>query len=500
MGGGNATHDTQRALGVATRVPAKRICTRHEAHRPSSVCCLDSLGRAGWKNVPMARLAPLSGFPEWTPAERVVERHVLDALRAEFELNGFAEIETRAVEPVERLAGDSEASKEIYALRRLRADGEGDAGIGLHFDLTVPFARYVEEFQNDLAFPFRRYQIQKVWRGERPQEGRFREFYQADIDIVGRESLSQHADAEVASVMARALARLPIPRITIRANNRKLVEGFYRGVGIKDVAGALRSVDKLDKIGPDGVAKELAGQGVDEAAAAAILELAKIRSDSADFSEAVLDLWETTPKTQAHADAQEALALGITELQALVGALNATVPGVAVADLSIARGLDYYTGSVFESFVEGHEDLGSICSGGRYDSLVAGGGFPGVGMSVGVSRLVSRIVSAGLAAASRAVPTAVLVAVADEDSRAASNAVATALRDRGISTEVAPAAAKFGKQIQYADKRGIPFVWFPGEGGGEVKDIRSGDQVPADPGTWAPPAADARPRVVPSES
>ena len=456
----------------------------------------------------MSRLAPLSGFPEWTPAERLVEAHVIDRLREVFELHGFAQIETRAVEPLERLGGEAEASKEVYALTRR---GGESAEFGLHFDLTVPFARYVEERQGHLAFPFRRYQIQKVWRGERPQEGRFREFYQADIDVVARENLPAHLEAEIAVVMARALGSLDLPPARMRMNDRRLVEGFYRGVGVTDVAGALRSVDKLGKIGPEGVTKELISQGVSDSAADAILHLARIRSADASLNEAVLDLWETTP-THHDDEAQKLMAEGLAALGALVEAVNAAVPGTAEADLSIARGLDYYTGAVYETTLEGHEDLGSICSGGRYDSLVAGGGFPGVGMSIGVSRLVSRLVSRGMLVATRSVPSAVLVAVMDEETRAVSQSIADRLRARGIACEVSPSAAKFGKQIQYADRRGIPFVWFPAadgdgalgdgavgdgaNGDGEVKDIRSGEQVPADADAWAPPAEDLKPRVV----
>jgi histidyl-tRNA synthetase len=441
----------------------------------------------------MSRLAPLSGFPEWSPSERIVEVHVLDTLRDVFALYGFGEIETRAVEPLERLGGEAEASKEVYTLMRRGGD---TAEFGLHFDLTVPFARYVEERQGQLQFPFRRFQIQKVWRGERPQEGRFREFYQADIDVVARENLPAHVEAEVAVVMARALAALPLPAARMRMNDRRLVEGFYRGVGIDDVPAALRSVDKLGKIGTEGVTKELAGQGVSDAAGAAILELAKIQAPDASFRQAVLDLWETTPTTD-DAASQALLGEGLNALATLIDSVNAAVPGTAVADLSIARGLDYYTGAVYETTLDGHEDLGSICSGGRYDSLVAGGGFPGVGMSIGVSRLVSRLVSRGMLVATRSVPTAVLVAVAFQETRDESEAVAMALRARGIATEVSPSAAKFGKQIQYADRRGIPFVWFPGLGlKGDVKDIRSGEQVPADADAWMPPADDLKPRVV----
>jgi histidyl-tRNA synthetase len=438
----------------------------------------------------MASVRPLSGFPEWSPQDRIVEASIIASLREVFSLHGFAEVETRAIEPVARLAGDSDAAKEIYTLGRLAAGDQADAKVGLHFDLTVPFARYVEEFQSRLAFPFRRYQIQKVWRGERPQEGRFREFYQADIDVVGRDSLPAHMEAEVAVVMLRALATLPVPRATMHLNDRRLVEGFYRSVGISDVAAALRSVDKLGKIGAEGVRAELAPQGVSESAQDAILELARIRG--ADFAAAVDDLWQTTP-TIDDAEAEAQFAAGVASLAALVTAVNRAVPGGAIADLQIARGLDYYTGAVYETFLEGHEDLGSICSGGRYESLVAGGGFPGVGLSIGVTRLVSRILAAELASATRAVPSAVLVAVTDESARGAANAVADALRERGVPAEVAPSAAKFGKQIQHAERRGIPFVWFPDAG--EVKDIRSGDQAAADPATWEPPLEDRWPRV-----
>ena len=441
----------------------------------------------------MSRAARLSGFPEWTPAERVVERYVIDELEREFSLHGFAEIETRAVEPVQVLAGDSDAAKEIYALTRLAEPGKTPK-MGLHFDLTVPFARYVAEHQADLAFPFRRFQIQKVWRGERPQEGRYREFYQADIDVVGRETLPEHVDAEVAIVMAKALARLPIPPVLMRVNDRRLVEAFYRGVGVADVNSALRSVDKLAKIGADGVDKELASQDVTDAQAESIIALAGIDGQGASVASQVRALWESADLADG-AD-EDALNVGLTALESFVEQVNEAQPGAAVIDLKIARGLDYYTGVVVETFLEGHEDLGSICSGGRYDSLVAGGGFPGVGMSIGVSRLVARMLSAELVAATRPVPTVVVVAVTDEGTRSRSVEVAEALRARGISAEVSPSAAKFGKQIQFAERRGIPFVWFPGEDGDEVKDIRSGDQVSASADSWTPPTDDMHPRVV----
>lgn len=467
----------------------------------------------------MARPTPLSGFPEWLPDGRVVEQHVLDVLRRTFELHGFAGIETRAVEPLDQLLRKGETSKEVYVLRRLQeepttegagpAEASAGAQLGLHFDLTVPFARYVLENAGQLAFPFRRHQIQKVWRGERPQEGRFREFVQADIDVVGQGDLPYHYEVEVPLVIAEAfavLAEVGVPPVQILVNNRRVVEGFARGVGLGDVEAVLRVVDKLDKIGPKGVAGLLRTEaGATAQQAEAVLELAAIRGDSLAVVERVRTLAE------AYGARNALLEQGLGELGALMAAASRRAPGVIVADLKIARGLDYYTGSVYETLLVGHEHLGSICSGGRYDTLASDGTttYPGVGLSVGVSRLVSRLLSAGLVRATRSVPSAVLVAVSSEETRGESDKVADALRARGIPVEVAPAATKFGKQIRHADRRGIPFVWFPAsvhvDGapaevaplGHQVKDIRSGVQGDADLATWEPPAADLWPRVEP---
>ena len=445
----------------------------------------------------MARTS-LSGFPEWLPEGRIIEMHVLDELRRVFELHGFAGIETRAVETLAQLEAKGETSKEIYVLDRLQAlkaaaagaRAPKDKGMGLHFDLTVPFARYVVENANELDFPFKRYQIQKVWRGERPQEGRFREFTQADIDVVGNGELPFHFEVDLPLVMAEALNSLPIPPVRVLVNNRKVVQGVCESLGVADVEAALRGLDKIDKIGPEGVAKELAESGIDGDQASVLLQMAQIRTaDSAEVRERLAGLGVSG----------ELLEEGLKELAELLDTANKRMPGAVVADLKIARGLDYYTGSVYESEIEGHEDLGSICSGGRYDSLAKDGKrtYPGVGLSIGVSRLVSRMISAPLVRASRKVPTAVVVAVTNEEHRERSEEIAATLRGRGISTDVAPSAAKFGKQIKFADKRGIPFVWFPGEEGAPatVKDIRTGEQVQADAATWEVPAADAVPTV-----
>ena len=449
-------------------------------------------------------LSSLSGFPEWLPAGRVVEQQFIDILRRTFELHGFSGIQTRAVEPLTELTRKGESSKEVYLLSRLQG-GPGEAGeadpakqLGLHFDLTVPFARYVIDNAGILHFPFKRYQIQKVWRGERPQEGRFREFYQVDIDVVGDGSLPPHYDVEVPLIMHEALSALPIPAITIHVSNRKVAQGFYQSVGIEDdrLVEVLRVVDKLDKIGTDAVAVELVETvGITRAQAEAALGLATMTGTDPD---------QLRARVLAALDGAEPSALllaGLDELESLLRVAARRRPGAIVADLKIARGLDYYTGTVYESFMAGHEDLGSVCSGGRYDSLASNGKrtFPGVGISVGLSRLLSRVMGAGLIEVTRAVPTAVLVAVTDEEHRAVSDAVADALRERGIAADVAPTAAKFGKQIRFADKRGIPFVWFPGAGteSDSVKDIRSGEQIDADPATWSPASeADLAPQIL----
>jgi histidyl-tRNA synthetase len=442
----------------------------------------------------MAKPTPLSGFPELLPEQRIVELRVLDLLRHTFELHGFASVETRAVEPLDQLLRKGDTSKEVYLLRRLHEESaEGHAGLGLHFDLTVPFARYVLENAGHLEFPFRRYQIQRAWRGERPQEGRYREFTQADVDVIGRDVLASHHDVEVTRVMLDALGRLEfLPGFRLQVNNRKLIQGFYTGLGVGRPDEVMRLVDKLDKLPLAQVRALLVSEAeVAPDVADRILALATICAPDDSFVAAVRALGVEHPLLDE----------GLEELAALLrGTADLVTDRVRIeADLSIARGLDYYPGTVYETRLDGFEALGSICSGGRYDALASDGRatYPGVGISLGVSRLLVPLFARDGLVASRPVPSAVLVAVAEDEARGQSEAVATALRSRGIPTEVAPSAQKFGKQIRFADRRGIPFVWFPRPGGAdEVKDIRSGEQVVADPATWTPPTEDLHPRVV----
>jgi|SRR4051812_2762191 histidyl-tRNA synthetase len=446
----------------------------------------------------MSKPTPLSGFPELLPAARNVEREVIASLSRTFELHGFANIETRIVEPMAQLAKGGEIDKEIYVLRRLQSENAGnDTGLGLHYDLTVPFARYVLENAGHLEFPFRRFQIQPAWRGERPQEGRYRQFTQADIDVVGKDALPFHHDVEVMRVMVQALGALPLPPLSFQVNNRKLIQGFYSGLGIPDVTEAIRQIDKLDKLPEDVVAAllvEHAGASAEQAARC--LELATIRVSDHSLVERV----------QALGVSGDLLSEGLAELTAVLDgsaevAENAVGRVTVEANLRIARGLDYYTGTVVEIYMEGYERLKAVGGGGRYDALADDGRttYPGVGVSFGVSRTLVPLITEGVLTGSRAVPSAVLVALADEESRSASERVAGALRSRGIATEVAASPQKYGRQIRNAERRGIPFVWFPSpdaDVSDQVKDIRSGDQVDAEAANWSPPHADLRPAIL----
>lgn len=437
----------------------------------------------------MSKIAPLTGFPEWLPEQRLVEQRLIDDVRRKFELFGFAPLETRSVEPIEVLAKKGATDKEIYVLKRLHAEEGEDAELGLHFDLTVPFARFVAQHRGQLAFPFKRYQIQKVWRGERPQQGRYREFYQADIDVIGEGELPLHFDAEMALLMHEVVSALPIPAIQLRINNRKVLEGFYRALGLTNIIDVLRSVDKLDKIGEDGVKKALCSEnGLSEEQADKCLALARIRGRGREVCAAV----------RALGASHELLEEGLTELDFVMSTLDELPEGAAIADLHIARGLDYYTGTVYEGVFVEHPQLGAVCSGGRYDNLASDDKhkLPGVGLSLGLSRILGFMFAKNALKASRPTPTAALVALLNDEQRGQCFRAASQLRARGVATEVFHSPQKLGKQIRYAEKKGIPFVLFLNEAGVEAKDIRSGDQSAIDLATWLPPASDLHVEIV----
>lgn len=432
----------------------------------------------------IVRPTPISGFPEWSPQIRAVEQQWLDHIRAGFESFGFASIETPSVENLETLMAKGETSQEVYTLHRLQADGkdDSDARLGLHFDLTVPFARYVAQHFNELTFPFKRYQMQRVWRGERPQEGRFREFTQCDIDVIDVDSVPLHFDAELPRIIHRVLSGLDIPAWTLSVNNRKVLQGFYEGLGIKDPIVVIRAVDKLHKIGDDGVREILLADGLTDEQIDACLRLARVKGTGA----------AVTDQVRALGVESELLEEGLTELAFVLNDLSDLPEGSVVADLSIARGLDYYTGTVYEASFDDDPEYGSICAGGRYENLA--GQFirrklPGVGLSIGLTRIFAKLVAEGRITEGRMCPTDVMVVVPGADSRTDALHTGELLRSRGFDTEVFHSTAKIGKQLQYASKKGIPFVWFPPfdeDGNHEVKDMGTGEQGAADPRTWSP--------------
>ena len=439
-----------------------------------------------------ASVGPITGFPEWLPHQRWVEQDLTDRIRRRYELHGYVPLETRSVEPIETMLAKGETDKEIYVLRRLQAEeGEDHSGLGLHFDLTVPFARYVAQHRNDLSFPFKRYQIQKVWRGERPQEGRYREFYQCDADVIGMNNLPAWWDVEMTMLLREVLDDLPIPPVSIQVNNRKILEGFYRALGLEDMTATLRVMDKLDKLGPQRTLAELERvTGLPTDMAARCLDLASISGSDLGVLSRVRALGLTHPILEE----------GLSEMELVLRETASLPSGRVVANLRIARGLDYYTGVVYEGVMLGHEKLGSVCSGGRYDNLasVAGVKLPGIGVSIGLSRMLGRLFALGVLDATRKSPTAVLVALANEEARANARAVAETLRSRGISTEVFDRPLKWGDQIKYADSKGIPYVWFPAgdKPDHEVRTLATRSQESADPATWSPSPEHLRPAIV----
>ncbi len=467
-------------------MPPGRADASPGRHPPAAGCERAVSGMAG-----ASRPASLSGFPEWLPAERIVEQHFLDTIRRVFELHGFASLETRAVEPLETLTRKGEIDKEVYALRRLHAAEDEAASLGLHFDLTVPFARYVLEHAGRLDFPFRRYQIQKVWRGERPQDGRYREFTQADIDIIDRDALAFHHEVEIPLVVADALRALPIPPVRIQVNNRKLVEGFARGVGAADAAAVLRALDKLDKAGPEVVG-----------GAAAVRGRPRRRRPRRAASRSPRSPPRTRPSPTGSApwaSTTRCSTRGWPSWCASSRPPPSTRPGW----------WSRTCGSPAGSTTTPARCTRPCCSATRTSARSARAAattrWPRTAARPtrgSASRSASPGCSAGCSAAASSprrarCPPACWSPSRDEDSRRSADRTAAVLRARGIATEVAPSAAKFGKQIRHADRRGIPYVWFAGADGepDSVKDIRSGEQSPADPETWSPPAADLVPQL-----
>jgi histidyl-tRNA synthetase len=403
----------------------------------------------------------MPGVLELLPAEQVAFQAMIDTIREVYERFGFLPIETPVMELAEVLLTKTggETERQVYLARSTGAAEQGqEADLALRFDLTVPLARYVAEHQHDLAFPFRRYQIQRVYRGESPQRGRFREFYQCDIDVIGRDSLSVRYDAEMPAVIDQVFDKLDIGSFTIRLNNRKLMRGLLADAGVAPAGQqtlVLREIDKLDRKPRAAVAESMAGLGMTPAQVAAVLDTVSIRAEGGEALAALAEI-----------RGGEETTLGAGELATVVGAMSdlGVPPDRYAVDLSIARGLDYYTGTVYETVLDAHPELGSICSGGRYDDLAGmftSTRLPGVGISIGLTRLFWQLRERGMIDAAASTVEA-YVTVMDDDSIGYVLGVAQSLRSSGINTETAVEASKLGRQLKYADRAGIRFALVAG--------------------------------------
>ena len=429
----------------------------------------------------MIKPTPISGFPEWLPAQRLIEQRYIDTIRRVYELYGYTNLETSAVEKVNVLEAKGEVDKEIYAIARLQGEPHSKWEMALHFDLTVPFARYVGQNYGNLHFPFKRYQIQKVWRGERPQEGRFREFYQADIDVIAEEQLPLQFDAEMPAIIHEVFKRLNI-RAQIRVNNRKLLKGYYAacGIGEEQLIPVLREVDKLEKIGPSGVTQSLTNLNVPENVISRCLEFANLKGQRAQVLQRAQALGaELNQDENRHLFEQ-----GLQELRFIDSELDYIPEESLVFDLGIVRGLDYYTGTIYETALPDYPALGSICSGGRYDNLASefiNRKLPGVGISIGLSRLLAHLFKCAAENGQSQCPTQYLITWPEEALRPACLQIARFLREHDLATEIYHEPQALKKQVRYADRKGIPQVIFPHlytpeEGLVEVKDLASGAQ------------------------
>ena len=425
----------------------------------------------------MAQIKPrtLSGFMELLPARQVQFDRMVDILRKSYSLYGFTPLDTPAIEASEVLLakGGGETEKQIYRFTK------GDSDLSLRFDLTVPLAKYVALHQNELTFPFRRFQIAKVYRGERAQKGRYREFYQADIDVIGDGALDITNEAEIPSIIYKTFTALGLRRFKIRVNNRKVLNGLFALLGLEEQAGdVMRTIDKLEKIGPEKVKAIL----VDDFAVAA---------DTADTLLGLLAAEDPMAALEPFKGKNELFDLGVSELETVVKYMSAY--GVPedhfMVDLTIARGLDYYTGTVYETVMLDHPEVGSICSGGRYDNLAeyyTDKQLPGVGISIGLTRLFSVLEAQGyLNDELLTAPADVLILPMTEDLSAAIS-FATTLRDAGVRAQLHCEKKKFKQKLSYADKLSIPYAAFLGEdeiaqGKVTVKDLTTGEQQTVTP-------------------
>lgn len=418
----------------------------------------------------------LPGFMELLPKDQIIFNRMLETIKNTYEKYGFIPLDTPLIEKSEVLLAKSggETEKQVYRFNK------GDSDLSLRFDLTVPLARYVSQHFGDLTFPFRRYHIGRVYRGEKPQKGRFREFYQCDIDIIGSESLSVINDAEILSVIYSTFKALGFDDFTIRINNRKILNGFFESMQVSDKAEILRIIDKLEKIGVKAVVEELKTTGLSEENANRIINFVSIKGSCSEIIKCLREL----------GNVNEIFAEGIDELEAVVNYIDAfKVPSANyMVDLTIARGLDYYTGTIYETILNQYPSIGSVCSGGRYDNLAQNyttKKLPGVGISIGLTRLFYQLREAGILGESKqATPSKILVIPMKETMEQALE-IATKIRNAGISAEIYFNEGKIGKKFSYADKLGIPYVVVVGEdevasGIFKLKNMATGEQIELD--------------------
>lgn len=414
----------------------------------------------------------LPGFMELLPEDQILFNNMMDTIRKNYEKYGFIPVDTPVIEKSEVLLakGGGETEKQIYRFNK------GDSDLSLRFDLTVPLARYVSQHMNDLTFPFRRYQIGKVYRGERNQKGRFREFFQCDIDIIGNGKLNLINDAEIPSIIYSTFKDLGFETFTIHINNRKLLNGFFEYLEIEDKAEVLRTIDKIDKIGEEAVRKELLALNIKEAAVEKIMEFIGIKGSNKEIIGALNNLGIDN----------EGFTMGLEELSKVVyyiGEFGVPEKNLNI-DLKIARGLDYYTGTVYETILDDYPSIGSVCSGGRYDDLA---GYyttqklPGVGISIGLTRLFYQLREANIIKGSGASTLTKVLVIPMDDKIEYSIMVRNKLKDRGIISEVFLEDIKFLKKLNYANKLNIPYVIIIGEeerntGILTLKDMEEGKQ------------------------
>ena len=413
----------------------------------------------------------LPGFMELLPKDQILFNEMKDIIRKNFEKHGFLPIDTPVIEKSEVLLakGGGETEKQIYRFSK------GDTDMSLRFDLTVPLARYTVEHMNDLSFPFKRYQIGKVYRGEKAQKGRFREFYQCDIDTIGMGELSLVNDAEFPVVIFHTFKDLGFTDFTIHLNNRKILKGFFASLGIEDSMNVLRTVDKLDKIGEEKVLEELSENGVDKASGEKILEFIKIGGSVDEILEQLRDLNIEN----------EIFLEGLDELtQVIVYMRDFGIDEDCFdIDLKIARGLDYYTGTVYETTLDNYPKIGSVCSGGRYEDLASyytDKTLPGVGISIGLSRLFYQLNEAKIISSEEKSLVDLLIIPMD-DCLSDGIKLLSELREKGVKVSVYTEFAKLKKKFKYADQTKVDYVIVLGEEEIKsrkysLKDMKTGDQ------------------------